>query len=168
MLLSIARIVTIVVLLVLAFPTAGRTAEADIYCQTGTGNLGQPIFQPASPTNPCPTGGGVSPSPLVVTPTDRSGSLTLGGTSQTLAAANASRKALLIQNPCTAAEQGIGTAENLYINDGAAAATQTNGNLANLAPCGSVTLDWNGHVDQTAITVNAATTGHKWNAKEAQ
>ncbi len=125
----------------------------------------------SSPWVPCPPtsgSGSVAPPPLVVTPTDRSGSITTGGTSKQLAAANALRRGLVIQNPCTATEQGIATAENLYVATGGAAATTTNGNYANLAPCGSASLDYNNHVDQTQVNVNAATASHKWNATEYQ
>src|SRR6266699_6759087 len=47
--------------------------------------------------------------------TDKSGAVTAGGTAQTLSAINSSRKRVIVQNPCTAASQGIATAENLFI-----------------------------------------------------
>jgi hypothetical protein len=101
------------------------------------------------------------------TPTDRSGTLTTGGTSQTLAAANSSRKCLFVQNPATAAGEGIATAEDLYINNNAVAAVVGNGaNYADLSPGASATLCFSGIVDQTQITVNAATISHRWYGKE--
>lgn len=115
----------------------------------------------AALASPFQAGGAVTP--LTGTFTNRSGAMTAGGTSQTLAAVNASRRRLIIQNPCTAAGQGV-TAESLYINFTSAAAVD-GGTSVELAPCGS--FDSNaGPVSTEAITVNAATTGHKWIAKE--
>lgn len=107
-------------------------------------------------------------SPLVVTPTDKGGAMTTGGTSQTLAALNASRKGLVIQNSCTAASQNIATAEDLYIAVSGAATVGGTGNFADLPPCGSVTVTWNGLSVTAAVTVNAATTAHRWSATEVQ
>ena len=112
--------------------------------------------------------------PLVST--DRSGRVTVGGKSQVLAPANPLRKQLIIENPLTAAEQGLPVAENLYVNVGGQPATLTVGNFANLAPGGSVSFiisrapPWpgaaGGLIDTSAVTVTAATPGHAWNAKE--
>lgn len=96
--------------------------------------------------------------------TDASGSITLGGTSQTLvAAASVARKQILIENPCSTASQGIGATENLFINF-TSAASLTAGNSIELAPCGSYSSS-TGPVTIELITVNAATTGHKFVAK---
>lgn len=110
----------------------------------------------------------VSPgAPTALVATARGGAITTGGTSQTLMAANAARKAFTIQNPCTAAEQGIATAENLYINITSAATVSTNVNLAVLAPCAEYSMGFSGGgVSQAAITVIGATTAHIWYAKE--
>jgi hypothetical protein len=122
-------------------------------------------------TNALPAGtniiGSVTPAPM--TPTDRGGTMTTGGTQQTLAASNASRKSLLIQNPCTAAgEGGIGAIEDLYLSITGSATVAGAGNTADLPACSSVTVDWNGHVWTGAVSVNAATTGHRWSAVESQ
>lgn len=107
-----------------------------------------------------------------ISPTDRSGTIVKAGQSQILALANPRRKQLIIENPLSAAEQGLNAAENLYVNTGGQAATLTVGNFANLGPGGSVSLVMlvgpGGLVliDQTTVTVTAATAGHGFNAKE--
>lgn len=99
--------------------------------------------------------------------TARGGSITTGGTSQTLMAANTSRKGFIVQNPCSATEQGIAAAENLYINLTSAATVSTNANLAVLPPCSSFSMGITaGVVSTELVTVIAATTGHIWLAKE--
>lgn len=113
--------------------------------------------------------GGTSGTPQPVTPstgtyTNRSSTIATGGTSQTLAAVNATRKQLIIQNPCTAAEQGIATAEDLAINF-TSAASVTGGASIILAPCGSYDSGI-GPVTTELVTVVAATTAHKFIAKE--
>lgn len=100
--------------------------------------------------------------------TDRGGTVTAGGTAQTLAPANPARKAVVIQNPCTAAGQGIGAAEDLYISVAGNATVAGSGNYADLASCGSASVTVNGEVYTGAISVNAATTGHRWMATEWQ
>jgi hypothetical protein len=100
-------------------------------------------------------------TPLVVTPTDKGGTITAGGTAQVLAAANASRKGLVIQNPATATE-------NLYIAVSGSATVNGAGNFAELVPGGSAVLCFNGEIIQGTISVNAATTGHVFIATEVQ
>lgn len=84
---------------------------------------------------------------------DRSGTVTTGGTSQTLAAANPTRGAILITNPSTETEV-------LCINFTSVASCSTPGSIL-ISPGGS-------YVARTGelITVVAATTGHKFTAKE--
>ena len=106
---------------------------------------------------------GTTPSPAltVVVSTDRGSTITTGGTDQILAAANALRKELIIQNPPTAIE-------SLFINLGAAASLTSN-NFAQLPPGASVSLSLgSGLIDQEAVHVIAATAGHVWFAKEFQ
>lgn len=111
----------------------------------------------------------VSTTPLVITPTDRGGTITAGGTAQSLAALNASRKFLFVENPCTAAgEGGIAAAEDLFISVTGNATVNGAGNYADLPPCGSASVAYNGTVFTAAVTVNAATTGHRWSATEGQ
>lgn len=105
----------------------------------------------------------------VSTSTARGTTITVGGTSQTLAAANPLRRSLVIQNPCSAASQGIAAAENIVINLTSAATINGSGNFAELPPCYSMTLRVaDGVINQELITVNAATTGHIIYAKEFQ
>lgn len=93
----------------------------------------------------------------VVTPTDKAGTLTTGGTAQTAIAANASRKGWCIQNPTTATEV-------LYVRSGTAATTATGVVLA----AGAQACNPSGIIDQGIISVIAATTGHTWLGTEYQ
>ncbi len=103
-------------------------------------------------------------TPQLASFTDKSGAMTTGGTHQTLAAINAARKRIVIVNPCTATSQNIGTAESLFINF-TSAASPTAGGSIELAPCGSYDSG-SGPVTTELIDVNAATTAHKFSAKE--
>jgi len=95
------------------------------------------------------------------------GSLTTGGTWQQIAAAEPGRVRFYIQNYCSAATEGIPTAESMFI---ALSPTQPSGtpqanNAMEVIPCASydtsITI-----VGNTAIWVYAATTGHTWNGNE--
>ena len=88
--------------------------------------------------------------------TDRSGSITTGGTSQTLAPINAARKYLTIENTSTA---------NIAINF-TSAASLTAGSLV-IAALGSLTLSSQSFVSTELVTVVGATTGQTFVAKEA-
>ena len=99
--------------------------------------------------------------------TSRGGTITTGGTSQTIIASNATRAAFMVQNPCSAAEQGIGAAEDLVLNLTSAATLTTSANLVVLAPCASFSMGLNnGLVSTEAVTAIATTTGHVFYAKE--
>lgn len=115
---------------------------------------------------------GASPPPIVaVVGANRGGVISTGGSSQPLAAANASRKALFVENPPDAASQGIPAAENLTINVNNATAVINGvaGNYAVLAPGQSCTvLVGPGLIDRSAVNINGATTGHIYNAMEYQ
>jgi hypothetical protein len=100
-------------------------------------------------------------APLAVagTLTDRSGSITTGGTAQTLIAANANRRYLLIKNPST-------ETENLFFSlTGTASLTGQNSGSYILQPGESFTMESN-FVSTQAVSVIAATTGHKITASE--
>jgi hypothetical protein len=85
--------------------------------------------------------------------TDRSGSITLGGTAQVLAAANTARIALVGQN--------IDPSEDMWINEVGGNA-QANTVSSTLVPAkATFSVDTN-----RAISIVAATTGHKWTAVE--
>ena len=85
--------------------------------------------------------------------TDRSGSITVGGTAQVLAAANTSRIALVGQN--------IDPSEDMWLNEvGGNATANTAGSI--LVPAkATFSVDSN-----RAISIVAATTGHKFTAIE--
>lgn len=84
---------------------------------------------------------------------DRSGTVTLGGTSQTLAAASGNRGPIIITNPSTESEV-------LCVNITSAASCTTPGSFL-IQSGGSLTLN-----TDELVTVVAATTGHKFTAKE--
>jgi len=96
--------------------------------------------------------------------TDKSGAITLGGTAQTLAASNTSRKALTVQNMSTATLQNIATAESLFISfTGTASCSGAAGSLE--IPTGS-TFYAMPPISTQAVSVCGATTNHRWYAGE--
>lgn len=99
--------------------------------------------------------GSVANPPNTGTPTDRSGTMTAGGTAQQVMAANASRVYLFVQNI---------SAEDMYVRwTGTATAAQ--GSIL-LKPNGSVSYDSN-FVPTGAVSIISATTGSKYTAIEA-
>lgn len=126
-------------------------AKVTIYCKTTTDG------DTACPSSPITT-----TAPEVVTPTDKGGTITLGGTSQTAIAANASRKGCWIQNP-------VNATEDIYISSSAAAVTTAGTpDDADLAPGGAWSCLQGGNIIQTAIRIIAVTTAHAFIAKETQ
>lgn len=96
------------------------------------------------------------PVPLRKALTDRSGSITTGGTAQTMMAANASRCYLLIQNV---------SAGDLWINFGTTAVQDSPS--IRISP-NSGSFVWESTVAPSdSVSVIGATTGQKWTAKEA-
>lgn len=92
-------------------------------------------------------------------PKDRSGTITVGATSQVAAAANIGRQYLLIQN--------IDAAEDLWVNFDTAAAAIAGAGSIQLKPAGSLVFEAGmGFVPTCAINVNATTLGHKFTCKE--
>ncbi len=119
--------------------TAGTPSANVVSIQGVSGGTALPISQVATAT------------------TNRSGTVTLGGTSQQLAASNAARKRIFIQNPSAQTEV-------LYIDFGASAST-TPGTSIELLPGGS--YDSAGAPPPSdAINVTATTTSHPFIAKE--
>lgn len=104
-------------------------------------------------------------NPAQGTFTDRGGAMIAGGASQPLAPANALRKSIYIENPGTAAGQGIAAAESLYINFTAAAGVD-NGTSFEIFPGGYWPPSSYNTVTTEQINVNAATIGHRYIAKE--
>lgn len=157
-------------LLLVAMPARAQTAIYEVVSScgaqsyvAGTSNLA--TMDTAGNVCSNTSGGGgaaVTTSPTAVTATDRGGTIATGGTVQTLAALNASRKMLWVQNPCNATE-------DLYVSTtGNAVTTAGAPDDADLAPCASWTASYNGLVIRSAVTVIAVTTGHAFIAKEAQ
>jgi hypothetical protein len=151
---------------------AQAQAQGTVVVSTcGTANYGPAIGQTRATTqdvngNICGSnaggGGGTAPVPLTVTPTDRGGTMASGGTSQTAMAANASRKGCWIQNP-------INAGEDLYISSTASAVIPAGTpDDADLSPGGAWSCLQGSNIIQTAIRVNAATSGHAFLAKETQ
>ncbi|HEY5237416.1 MAG TPA: hypothetical protein VIJ62_03465 [Rhizomicrobium sp.] len=101
-------------------------------------------------------------SSAAVTPTDRGGTITAGGTAQTVMALNTSRAGCWIQNPANAQE-------DLYVSSTASASTTPGApDDADLAPGAVWSCVQGSNVIQSAISVNAATTNHAFIAKETQ
>lgn len=98
----------LLLLLALLFPAYAHAAEADLYCLTGTSTTGAPIFQPASPTTPCPSG---YPSVTYSPPT--TGSVT---TTKTIVAIPGSK----VTQICNTTASGGG---NIWLNPGGSTAT---------------------------------------------
>lgn len=88
--------------------------------------------------------------------TDRSGTITAGGTAQQAAAANASRTFLMITNPSATA--------TLYFSTTGTAAVETAGSTA-VGPGGGYVFDV--RVPVGAVSVIGATTGQPFTVKEA-
>lgn len=105
-----------------------------------------------------PVVGVITAVPATGTYTSKNASITLGGTAQVLIAANTSRKKVYIQNPCTATGEGIAAVESIYISFTGSAGVN-NGTSIEILACGSYETE--GVVSTQAISVNAATTGHK-------
>lgn len=132
--------------------------------------LAQPLTGCALPGGLCDPGNGrygevtadraLRVGPGAGTWTNRSTTITAGGTSQQLMAANTARRRVLVQNPCAATE-------SIFLNWTAVATvvTATAGASIELAPCGSYDSGL-GPVSTEAINVIATTTGHAVIAKE--
>lgn len=115
--------------------------------------------------NTCQSGAGTV-TLTTVTSTSRGGSIATGGTSQTLMLANAGRHGCFIQNPLSAADEGIATAETIYLNFASTAAAPASTSIG-LAPGQSFVCDVTaGFVEAEQINVVGATTGHLYVAFE--
>lgn len=97
--------------------------------------------------------GGVS----TYTTTDKGGTLTSGGAAQAAIASNASRKIWCIQNDPSASE-----ILSVRVNGTASATTGT------ILQAGQQACNSAGSLDTTAVSVFAATTGHRWFGFEGQ
>lgn len=100
----------------------------------------------------------VIPSSLGVVDTERGGTITSGGTAQNAMSANTARKSWCIQNDPAATE-------NLFVRADGNAATTTSGTA--LSP-GSQVCSRPSMSQTSAVSVIAATTGHRFYATETQ
>jgi glutamate 5-kinase len=126
--------------------TTGAPSAVKINPTTGALIVEAPSFGGSS-TSVQPTQGSL---------TSRSGTITSGGTSQQLAAANTSRKYLLVQNVSTG---------DLWISFGATAATTSQPSIK-LQTNGSLVMEDN-FVTTQAINIIGSTTGQPYTAYEA-
>lgn len=157
----------------LPLPSGAATSanQSSVQSAPGTPQTTANTIQGNASGIPVPVSGTVTATPgiSVGAPTNRGGTITTGGTSQTLASSNGARKCLIVYNPVSATGQGIAAAESVFVNDNAVAATVNGGgNYAELTPGASTTFCPNSVSDQTTVTINAATTGHVFGAKEFQ
>ena len=145
--------------LALWFAAPARAAESDLYCATGTPGPG--YFQPASAANPCPTG---AAQPANVTPTNCSGTITSGGTAQNAFAAQTTLHGFVIKN----IDASAGSGEPLWISFTGTATADTAGSYPLAAPTATTFASGEsfsapvGFALNHALSVVAATTGHKW------
>ena len=135
--------------------TVNNTADQNL-AQVGgaTVSLGQKVAASSIPVTLA------SDKPIPVDPstgtlTDRSGTITAGGTAQQLAAANTNRRYLLIQNEHAT--------ETLWFNF---TTTATAAEPSFQIPAGGSFVMEAGYISTEAVSVIAATTGHPWTAKE--
>lgn len=94
---------------------------------------------------------------------DATGVIAVASTSQTLFAANPTRKGFFISNPASPAGQGIATVESLFICIGAVA-TLGGAKMIEIAPGGY--FQQTGVVDNRTINVIGATINHKFAATQ--
>ena len=115
--------------------------------------------------NLCFSGGGGGGAIIVVppasTPAAFSGAYTIaaGTTAQQLEAASGITNSCSIVNPSTSTEQGIATAESLFVNFVTTATLLSGGTTIELLPGTGIGCPPR---MTTAISVNATTTGHKF------
>ncbi len=126
----------------LPLPTGAATAAAQPALNGDGGALAHVTNFPAS-----------QGAPLTTASNNNSGSITTGGTFQTLLASNSSRKGCLIQNPTTASEP-------LYVSVGIATGSATLAKAFSLAPGASFRCANGGLVVTDNIAVTAPTTAH--------
>lgn len=106
----------------------------------------------------------VSTNAGLITPVAPSGACMIetGGTAQVLATAGTATHGGLILNPSSAAQQGISTAESLFVNfTGGEAVASAGGQSFEILPGGTLTIP--GGLS-TSISVIASTTGHTFTA----
>ena len=123
------------------------------------GATAQTVFRLYAWTTPQPVERMISVPTVSATTT----TITAGGTSQVVFAARPGRRTLLLQNPSTAALQGIATAESLWLEYGKAAVVGPPS--IEIVTGAFVLLDT--QVDPQSININAATTAHAFVARQS-
>lgn len=165
------KILLLSALMLCAIPAMAQTIGQNVVpgFMSPAGSNGCPTtnacFVPYSGTNPLPvtgSGGGspldVTTNPVVLTPTNRGGTLTTGNTAQNAMASNASRKAWCIQNDPA-------ETETLYVRtSGTASSTAAD---AALVP-GAQACNTPSTIVTATVSVVASDTGHRWYGWEAQ
>lgn len=141
----------------LAAPAAAQvTATLPVTCNAA-GTIcvqAQPV---SNPDGSLIGGGGAAVAPVTrAAVTDGSGTVTTGGTSQQVFAANTTRSYLMCQNPISATEA-------LFVNIGAAAST-TAGSIE-LAPGASISFQQQ-FIPTGTVNVTAVTTAHRYVCKQ--
>lgn len=114
---------------------------------------------PISAGNPLAVTGTTTTAPKQGSFTDRSGTITLGGTAQTLAAANASRVYLVVENSDTSANAG-----DLWINFGTTA-VQAQPSIR--IPVGATYVSDPQFISTQGVSIIGPNTGQAFTAKEA-
>lgn len=104
-------------------------------------------------------GSGANPNvgPISYSTTDKGGTITTGGTAQAAIASNVARKAYCIQNDPAATE-----ILSVRLNGTASATSGT------ILSAGKQACSQAGFIDTSAVSVFAATTGHRWFGYEGQ
>ncbi len=100
---------------------------------------------------------------VMASPSAWAQTITTGGAAQQLWAAGQVSRGCFVQNPQTAAAQGIATAESLWIDFTGAAASPTSGTAMEILPgvawpCPPPSFG--------SVSIYGATTGHKFNAQK--
>lgn len=139
--------------------TVSAVAEPVQYNDTTVNSSGQTVTGPVpvSPSKPLPVTGSFSSGVGTYTATDKGGTVTTGGIAQNAIASNASRKIWCIQNDPSATEI-LSVRSN-----GTASAT-----AGTILQAGAQACTPSGQTDTAAISVFAATTGHRWFGFEGQ
>jgi hypothetical protein len=110
--------------------------------------------------------GTVTVNPAAVVWADKSGAIAAGGTAIQAIAANGTRKRVIISNASTITGQNIAAVESIFFNFGSAAGVNDGVSLE-LQP-GQAWDSGGGPCPTALLSINAATTAHRFTVKEMQ
>lgn len=116
--------------------------------------------EPVNSAHPLPITGTVSASTIATSQTNSSGSITVGGTFQQIAAASATRKSFEFHNVCTKAGNCTATSNNCYLYVAAAGTPGTDNSI--IVPAGATYLRASGAVPSDQIRATCDGTGDKY------